>query len=233
MDTTLRDYFDRIEAAFCRQRGAPLLLSPLDFEKTVEWYVAEIPADVVEAGIAAYFDRLAARKVPMRRAICLSFAEDDVLKAREERRAAAIGRGAGLAEEKPAAERISDYLRQRSSALRAFAADPDRSGAMPLLARFTEKAAGELEALLDRPGDSQARLESVLAPLDGELTRIALLESPPELVDGWNRESLERLGDLARNMDKRALDQTVERLSRQRALAHWALPRLSILYMED
>ncbi len=233
MDTTLRDYFDRIEAAFCQQRGAPLLLSPLDFEKTVEWYTASIPVDVVEAGIAAYFERLAARKVPLRRAICLSFAEDDVLKAREERRTAAIGRGAGLEEEKPSSERVADYLHDRAAALRAFASDPDRSGTMPLLARFADKAAGELEALMDRAGDSQARLESVLAPLDGELTRIALLESPPDLVDGWNHESLARLGDLARNMDKRTLDQTVERLSRQRALAHWALPRLSILYMED
>ncbi len=69
MDTTLRDYFDRIEAAFCRQRGAPLLLSPLDFEKTIEWYAASIPTDDVEAGIAAYFERLPDRRLPLRRAI--------------------------------------------------------------------------------------------------------------------------------------------------------------------
>ena len=233
MDTGLRSYFERIEAVFCTQRGAPLLLSPLDFEKAVEWYAASIPADVVEEGIAAYFQRLATRRVPVRKAICLSFAEDEILKAREARRTAAIGRGAGLDDQKPPAERIADYLRDRASALRTFSEDDEKRMVMPLLARFTDQAAVELERLLARAGESMARIEAALAPLDGELTRIALLESAPELVDLWKKEARERLGALAANMDAQTLDQTVDRLARQKALAHWSLPRLSILYLED
>lgn len=233
MDTTLREYFERIEAVFCAQRGTPLLLSPLDFEKAVEWYAASIPVEVVEEGIAAYFQRLAARKVPMRRAICLSFAEDDILKARESRRAAAIGRSAGLEDERPASERIAGYLRDRASALRNFSGDDEKIRAMPLLARFAGQAADELERLLGRGCESMARVEASLAPLDGELTRIALLESPPDLADAWKREGRERLGALAANMDRETLEQTLDRLARQKALVHWNLPRLSILYLED
>ena len=76
-------------------QGAPLLLSPLDFEKAVEWFAASVPVEVVEEGIADYFTRLASRKVPARSAICLSFAEDLIFKALAARRTAAVGAGRG------------------------------------------------------------------------------------------------------------------------------------------
>lgn len=231
MNESLRDYFERIESFFCRQRGTPLLLSPLDFEKALEWYAAGIDAEVVEEGVADYFRRLATRKVPLRRAICLSFAEDCVLKAREARRAAAVGRQAGLPDAEPEAVRLDRFLGHRSRELRAFASDAARSAVTPLLARFLAGAAEEIDALRSA-SHSASRLEASLAPLDRELCSLALLESPEPDVKAWKEAARHRLGDLAEAMDPEALRQTLDKLAKQSALARLGLPRLSLLYME-
>jgi hypothetical protein len=233
VDNELRSYFDRIEAFFCRQRGAPLLLSPLDFEKVVEWFAADIPVEVVEEGITDYFQRLASRKVPLKRAICLSFSEESVMKAREARRVAAVGKAAGVPDTASTAERVSRFLSGRSASLLAFSSDADRSRAMPVLARFCRAASEALEGLLPRASDALPKLETVLAPLDRELCSIVLHESPPERLEEWRESARQRLGDLAESMDPESLRQTLDKLARQAALSELSLPRLSLLYMES
>ena len=232
MSEDLRAYFERIEAAFCRRRGAPLLLSPLDFEKAVEWFAAGISAEVVEEGISEYFRKLESRKVPLRRAICLAFAEDQVLKAREARRAAAVGRRAGLEERRPESERVAAFLQDCAAALRRFSEDEEKGAALPVLSRFASAAAGEVAALVPRSSQPLAKLEAVLGPLDQELGRLVLLEIPEAQAASWRREAESRLGDLARSMEEQSLRQTVDRLARQAAMAHCGLPRLSLLYMD-
>ena len=233
LDTGLVEYFERIEASFCRHRGAPLLLSPLDFEKAVEWFAASVPVEVVEEGIADYFARLASRKVPLRRAICLSFAEDFILKALAARRTAAVGRAAGVQEREPQSVRVARFLEDRASRLDAFCGDPRRSAAMPMTARLCDESARELRALLPRSGLSTTTLEGRLQPLDRELCRLVMFESPRDRSDSWREEALVRLGDLAQSMEGAALRQTVDKLACQSALIHWGLARLSLLFMED
>ena len=233
MDGDLRSYFDRIEGFFCRQRGTPLLLSPLDFEKVVEWFAAGVPAEAVEEGIADYFQRLASRKVPLKRAICLSFAEDSVLKAQEARRIASVGKAAGVQGAASSTERVRRFLASRSASLRAFSDDAERSRAMPVLSRFCKEACATLEALVSRSSESLPRLETVLAPLDRELCSLVLLESQPERVEEWREGALRRLGDLADSMDGESLRQTIDKLARQAALSALDLPRLSLLYLES
>jgi hypothetical protein len=233
IDLSLVQYFERIEASFCRHRGAPLLLSPLDFERAVEWFAASIPVDVVEEGVADYFARLASRKVPLRRAICLSFAEDLILKALAARRAAAVGRAAGVHEREPQSVRVARFLEDRAIRLDAFCGDPRRSSAMPMTAGLCEESAGELRALIPKSGLSTTTLEGRLQPLDRELCRLVMFESPRDLSGSWREEALERLGDLAQSMEGSALRQTVEKLACQSAFSHWRLARLSLLFMED
>lgn len=233
LDLSLVQYFDRIESSFCRHRGAPLLLSPLDFEKAVEWFSASVPVEVVEEGITDYFARLASRKVPLRRAICLSFAEEFILKALAARKTAAVGRAAGMQEREPQSVRVASFLEDRASRLDAFRDDPHMYIAMPMTARLCDESARELRALLPKSGLSTTTLEGRLQPLDRELCRLVMFESPRDLSDAWREEALARLGDLARSMEGEALRQTVEKLACQSALAHWALARLSLLFMED
>ncbi len=234
MDDQLRAYFERVETFFCGQRGAPLLLSPLDFEKAVEWYAAGVPVEVVEEGVADYFARLAARKVPLRNAVCLAFAEDRILKALEAHRVASVGRAAGAAEPgEPRQARVARFLEDRAGRLEAFAGDPSRSSVMPLTGKACAFAAPDLRVLIPKAGLSATTLEGKLHPLDRELCRLVMLESPGDLVERWRAVARARLGDLAGGMEEEALHQTVEKLACQSAMAHWALPRLSLLFMED
>lgn len=232
MPEGLLAYFEQVEAAFCRQRGAPLLLSPLDFEKAAEWFDAGVPAQVVEEGVAAYFERLEKRKVPMRRAICLSFAEPQVLEALEARRAAAVGRAAGV-EARPDREgRVRAFLEGRERALRAFAEDPGRRSALPVLTRFCERASRSLAALLPKAGGSAAALEKALAPLDEEMGSLVILESPPDLLEVWRDGAMRRLKAAGGGVDEEVVRVTAERLARQEGLRHYGLPRLSLLFLE-
>ncbi len=231
MPEDLRAYFERIEGSFCSHRGAPLLLSPLDFEKAVEWFAAGIPPQVVEEGISAYFSRLAVRKVPLRRAICLAFAEECVLKAREAHRRAAVGRSAGMEAGAPPGERVKAFLLDRVVRLKAFLNGPF-ANRLPVLARLCASAAAELEGLLPQCEEPMSRLEGRLAPLDRELCRLVLLEASAEATAAWRREALERLGSLAQSMDEEVRRQTVDKLACHAALREMGLPRLSLLFME-
>lgn len=232
MDEDLEAYFGRIEACFCAQRGAPLLLSPLDFEKALEWHAAGIPIEAIEEGVGRYFLRLDARKTPRRRAICLSFAQDQIFKVLEERRAAAVGRAAGATEPGDAEGSVRRFLESRIAALDAFLEDPAREGTHPILSRAIRGARTELESLLSRAGEAAEALESVLAPLDQEIASLALLESPSQDAEAWRRAALGRLGPFAAGMEAAALRSATERLARQEALRSLGLVRLSLLFME-
>ena len=232
MDKELLEYFEGIEEVFCRHRGAPLLLSPLDFEKAVEWFSAGVAPETIERGIDAYFKKLAKRRFPSRSAICVSFAEGEIFKELEARRVAKIGKSAGLTDEEAVENRIALFISSRIQLLRNFGEDPEARAAMPLLHRFTEEVTGDLEAIGKDNERSPAKLEGRLAPLDQELGRLVVLESSRELVQAWKAEAEKRLGDLADAMEPRALKQTIGRLVRQAACSHWKLPRLSLLYME-
>jgi hypothetical protein len=90
-----------------------------------------------------------------------------------------------------------------------------------------------VEALVPRSSQPLAKLEAILGPLDQELGRLVLLEIPDAQAASWRSEAESRLGDLAQSMEEQSLRQTVDRLARQAALAHYGLPRLSLLYMES
>jgi hypothetical protein len=229
-DEEILRYFERVEDIFCRQRGAPLLLSPLDFEKAAEWFAAGVPIEAVEEGVRAYFARLAARKVPPRRAVCLSFAEPQVAEALDSLRAASAGRSTGEPPGEPVGARIARFLESRASALEAFAADSERGGLMPVLARFCGETSARLKEM--EPQLGMVQLEKTLAPLDEELGRLVLLESPAGEVARWRNESRARLKEAGGgSLEKEVLDKTVERLARQAALNHFGLPRLSLLFL--
>lgn len=54
-----QSYFEAIEEAFIRWRGAPFLLAPPDWQLVREWYHQGIPRSTVEAGLKDFFTRRA------------------------------------------------------------------------------------------------------------------------------------------------------------------------------
>lgn len=209
-----------------------MLLSPLDFEKAAEWFAAGVSPEVVEVGIEAYFEKLAQRKVPRRRAICLSFAEPQVLSALESHRAAAVGRAAGAPDRPERGERVRQFLEDRLLRLERFAADAELKVRMPVLARFCSGGAVELGGMLAHAGEESASLEKKLAPLDREMGRLLMLEAVPELVEEWRRRARERLAAAGGSVDEEIIRTTADRLACQEGLRHFGLPRLSLLFLD-
>jgi hypothetical protein len=229
----LLTYFQKVEEGFCGRRGAPLLLSPLDFAKAAEWYDAGVGVDVVLEGLNRYFERLEQRKVPLKRAICLSFAEDQILDAMESRRTAAVGRAAGLDEPTEApALRVRAFLEDAEKRCRSFVEDPARGREFPIVSRYLEEVMESLESLMDETARPFSELEKTLAPLDMELGRLVLLESPAQQVKVWREAAADRLREAGGVPDPAAARSTVERLAKQSAMKHLELPRLSLLYLD-
>lgn len=54
---TVQVYFEVIETVFVRLRGAPLLLSPTDWQVAREWFEAGIPLDLVRQALESVFAR--------------------------------------------------------------------------------------------------------------------------------------------------------------------------------
>lgn len=66
------DYFRSIENTFIRLRGAPLLLSPADWQTARRWHEAGIPLSVIREVLEGVFERVRERD-PKRRVSSLSY----------------------------------------------------------------------------------------------------------------------------------------------------------------
>jgi hypothetical protein len=227
-------YFAEIEDSFSARRNAPLLLSPLDFEKVAEWHAAEIPAAVIKNGIAAYFEKLDKRKTPLRRAICISFAEDCILKALEEYRLARIGAQCGMdggqMDEKSRKEKFLDHLEEK---LRKRLAENNFSAVYKNSSALISALINIINDLRSGGKNSLVDIENKLSPLDSELGRLLLSETPGELRDKWINESREKLRRAGIDPED-AMSQAAEKnILLNRAFHNSAIPRLSILYYDE
>lgn len=227
-------YFSEIEDAFCARRSAPLLLSPLDFEKVAEWHAAKIPVAVVKDGICRYFERLDRRKTPLRRAICISFAEDCVMKALEEFRQTRIGAqcgtGAAPQDDKTRKERFLGHLAEK---LDAFLADEGMASACPRSAALVSALRGMIGELRADGRASLVDAESRLSPLDTELGKLLLSETPQEMSEEWRSESREKLRKAGMAADDAIAEAAERNILTNRAFRRAGIPRLSILYYDE
>ncbi len=227
-------YFSEIEEAFCSRRNSPLLLSPLDFEKVAGWHAAGIPVNVVRDGISRYFDKLDKRKTPLRKAICISFAEDCVLKAFDEYRQAMIGSRCGIeGTSGDGNARKENFLRHLSEKLEAFLGNVDlsvprldsRALASAILNMIKRLSADEKLSLVD--------IENRLSPLDSELGKVLLSETSPEIIDKWRSESRERLRKAGIAPDDAIAAAAEKNILLNRIFRFLDIPRLSILYYDE
>lgn len=232
--SNLPAFFSEIEDAFCARRNAPLLLSPLDFEKVAEWHSAKIPVEVIKDGIFRYFEKLDRRKTPMRRAICISFAEGCVLKALEEFRRARVGAqcGAGAAPQSDKT-RKDKFLGHLSDKLDVFLADESLTSASPKSAALVSALRGIICELRSDEKASIVDAEAKLSPLDSELGKLLLSETPGEISEKWRSESREKLRKAGMAADDAIADAAEKNILTNMAFRRAGIPRLSILYYDE
>jgi hypothetical protein len=199
-------YFRAIETTFVRLRGAPMLLSPADWQVARRWRGAGIPLELVESRVEEMFARRRARGAKGR-VQSLSYCEDAVLVAWQEH------------------QELTAAGRKRSVA----ALDP-----APRLAALARSLPGDLperevfaSRILSLSGDTE-EVERGLALVDAEILRSTELRLSAEACQVLNREAQQALESLARRLPESQVEQARMRLFRQLLRRRKNLPLLSL-----
>jgi hypothetical protein len=171
-------YFEAIETVFVRLRGAPLLLSPTDWQAASQWFEAGIPLDLVRQTLEAVFERRKERGAKGR-IQSLRYCSDPVWKAWEEaqelrggggrRTAAAMdlqARLRGISGSLPAAMSDREQWVEQIEGLRGSSDEVERA-----LAELDSKLLVAAEKSLNGPDRLRltARVDSVITGLQDRL----------------------------------------------------------------
>ncbi|MGD2114214.1 MAG: hypothetical protein PVG07_04115 [Acidobacteriota bacterium] len=248
-------YFQAIEGVFVELRGAPLLLSPKDWQTARDWHREGIPLDLVLRTLEEVFERRRERgedsAVGSLR-YCNRAVRAAWKRVRELTEVAAGQPGGGAAGRSPgsSADPALD-LPARLDAL-ARALPEDLPGRESLAARIRglappageasgeepepgpEPAGGEAAGATGRtrPAWDERRVEEALAALDREAVE-GLIEGLPEerrrSLDEEVRRSLDALAD---RLPRDEIGRARERLLAQKVRRLYALPTLSLFAPE-
>ena len=203
-------YFQAIEAAFVRLRGAPLLLSPTDWQIARRWFEQGVPLALVEKVL------------------------DEVFARRRER--GAKGRISSLRYCAPAVEQAWEEIASLTAAGRTAAVEPlDVPARLAALARALPADLPDREewaawvAALEGPSEE---VERRLAEIDA-----AILDRLESSLDEAARQEAERalhasLGKLAARLPRAELDQARAQLLRLHLRRTYRLPLLSLFAPE-
>ncbi len=208
-------YFLAIEDVFLELRGAPLQLSPRDWQIAREWHEAGIPLELVERTVREVFERRRAR---------LEAAEKDDEK---------VWNLAYLKRSVKAAWRRQQELSAPGAAGEAEELDlPARlerlAASLPAELAGREAAAAEIRAL---EGDAQA-IEESLARIDRELLEQARAGLPASGRQAIERELAASRETLADRLPADELERAEERLREEVLRRRLGLPLLSLFAPE-
>lgn len=199
-------YFQAIESSFIRLRGAPLLLSPSDWQMTQEWHRQGIPLELVLAVLEEVFASRRARGVKGK-VQGLRYCAPAVEKAWSDRRElTATGN-----REAPAPLNLIENLERLSQTLRQT----------PLVA---EDLAVRVAGLEGAPEE----VEAELVKLDRQMIETAGRQIDTATMAEIQRSIEESLTKVRSRLDDSELDRMRARLLRESIRRHSNLPVLSL-----
>jgi hypothetical protein len=216
-----RAYFLAIEDYFVKLRGAPLLLSPVDWHVARRWRLTGVPLELVRRSLEEVFARRRERGAKGRIS-SLRYCASAVEAAWAAHAEMAAPGARGEAEPFDAAARLAALVAAVTSGASGAsgAAGPEVAG---LPARLAELAAAGLDA---------PTLEERLAELDRETLDRALAALPADARDGLGATVEKAIASLAGRLPPAELDRARERLARQVLRDRLGLPVLSLFSLE-
>jgi hypothetical protein len=200
------EYFRAIEETFIRLRGAPLLLSPADWQTARAWREAGIPLRLVERVMEEVFDRLRERD-PERRIQGLRYCAAAVEEAWREVRN--LGATAGRLEPVPV-----DVRRRLAELAAALPDELPRRGAVAT-------------ALAELDGDAEA-VEARLQAIEEQYLEQVLAELPEAERQRLHDRVARALDRTRSRLDGGSLERLEGRLRREYTRQHLGLAPLSL-----
>ena len=232
------NYFTEIEEQFRKCRAEPVLLSPLDWALVESWKEQGFPLAAVLVGIERSFAKFPAGKRPYRKVNSLAYCSQEVFRAVEEARAAAVQGGvppaAGEAPAPFSAEEIARFLERAAAALEN-ACRQAREEAQPVLAEdlaAVAAALGEFRARFrGRPSSDLEEMERSLTALEDKLTASLLRAAAVERLAQFRAEVEKGLIPYRRKMSAAEVDLLERRFLKNRLFEQYKIPRLSLFYL--
>jgi len=226
------DYFNAIEEAFGRRRGAPLLLPPRDWALIAEWQRRGIPLRIVLQGIENSFDSFERRAPGARRINSLTYCRQEVLSLFDlylGLHGTVAGRPGGetaVAATRAVARHLTRLSRRAREAM-AHASSARHDALIGALATAAAELRRMRKSLVTEPPVPRS-LEENLARLDAGLLAAARAALGPEEVALVEQEAEATLGTASERMSPEARATTrraaTARILRQRC----RLPRLTL-----
>ena len=233
------NYFTEIEEYFWRKRGAHLLVSPLDWAIVETWQKAGIPLEAVLRGIDGAFESYArSRRGAGRPLKSLAYCVDAVLDAAAEKQETSAGAGPRPKQAEKQAEPFSreelrTFLRRNMEKLERAAGQCDSSDA-ELARRIAQVRASlaDLMPLLDSPADLDIEnLERRLSAIEEKLSAALVAAADENLLMRIHGDLDRQLAPYRRRMSAEQLGQLERQYTQKRLLEQFALPRLSLFYL--
>ncbi|MGH9376450.1 MAG: hypothetical protein ACRD1J_09850 [Terriglobia bacterium] len=231
------NYFTEVEECFARQRGAPNLLSALDWALIESWKEAGIPIEAVCAGIQHTFEKFVRRPQRFRKVNGLGYCTQEVLHAAEQASQAAVESGANratTADDAPpfGEDAILRLLEQGKTALEKAAATARAGGEVRLAEDFTQ-ASGDIRNVAPQGqiADDLQKFERSLAAIEEKLTASLTRGSSVELLTHLREEVERGMAPFRRTMNAAQIESLERQFLKKRLFEHYGLPRLSLFYL--
>ena len=225
-------YYQAIEEAFNRRRGAPLILSPRDWTLIGEWKTAGVPLRIALLGIENIFDAFARRTPGSRRINSLSYCRQEVLGLHElylGLHGPEAGRPADASPHDPGLA-LARHLTRLSKRLKESLAAASEAGRDRLVGPIAEAAAEirRIRKSLKTVSPDPAAIEPALERLDAGLVASARAALDDAAIAALEAETDEAIGAMRDRMTPSALDATRRAALARLLRRHAGIPRLSL-----
>jgi hypothetical protein len=205
-ETARNDYFEAIETAFISLRGAPLLLSPADWQTARSWHEQGVPLEVVLEVVRSVFARREERG-SKRKISSLAYCAPAVEEAWSE--IVELGAAAGRLE--PAPVDVPERLARLQAAI------PE---ALPL----SDEISGSLQGL----AGGAEEVERSLQELDRHMLQLAEADLDPPVLAEISAHARKALARSRRGMETGEAAEVEARLYREFLRRRLDLPTLSL-----
>lgn len=234
------NYFTEVEEAFVSRRGAPMLISPLDWALIESWKDMGIPLHIVLRGIIKSFENYNPEVRGGKRVNTLFYCQQEVLSNFKDYVESQVGAGVGApATSKEASgafprQELVGFIDSRRQELEEARKHAEQRGLVHLqeaLWRATIRLTEIIDNLSRAHSVNTESLERDLTLLEETIYAGLLKDVPPAELDMVRAEAEEQLKPHKKRMEAEVYKQTLENYIAKRLREQHFIARLSLFYM--